>query len=144
MSQTKDALVTPQSQVPAFESLEFKNVRFRYPSGENMILNGLNFKLEKGRHYAFVGKNGAGKSTLTKLMTGLYTDYEGEILINGKELRSYSLGEVKAMFSIVYQDFAKYSVSLRDNIALGNVNEMKSGNAETTAEAAGIGDIVEE
>lgn len=144
MSQTKDALVTPQSQVPAFESLEFKNVRFRYPSGENMILNGLNFKLEKGRHYAFVGKNGAGKSTLTKLMTGLYTDYEGEILINGKELRSYPLGEVKAMFSIVYQDFAKYSVSLRDNIALGNVNEMKSGNVETTAEAAGIGDIVAE
>lgn len=144
MSQTKDALVAPRIQPPEFESLEFKNVRFHYPSGENMILKGLTFKLEKGKHYAFVGKNGAGKSTLTKLLTGLYTDYEGEIVINGKELRSYPLSEIKAMFSIVYQDFAKYSVSLRDNIALGNVVEMENGNVESIVESAGICDIVSE
>jgi len=144
MSQTKDALSFPQKLIPEFEKLEFKNVRFHYPSSENMILNGMNFKLEKGKHYAFVGKNGAGKSTLTKLLTGLYTDYEGEILINEKELRSYSLSEIKAMFSIVYQDFAKYSVSLRDNIALGNVVKMETENLESIIDTTRISDIVSE
>ena len=144
MSQTKDALVAPRSQTPEFESLEFRNVRFHYPSSENMILKGLNFKLEKGKHYAFVGKNGVGKSTITKLLTGLYTNYEGEIVINGKELRFYPFNEIKAMFSIVYQDFARYSVSLHDNIALGNVIEMENGNVKSIVEVAGIGDIVSE
>lgn len=142
MSQAKDALVAPKCQIPEFHSLEFRNVYFHYPSSENMILNGINLRLVKGKHYAFVGKNGAGKSTITKLLTGLYTNYEGEILINGKELKDYSLEEIKAMFSIVYQDFAKYSVSLRDNIALGNVAEINNRNVESIVEIAGIGDIV--
>lgn len=144
MSRRKDALVEPKSQIPEFKSLEFRNVYFHYPSSQRMILNGLNFKLEMGKHYAFVGKNGVGKSTFTKLLTGLYTDYEGEILLNGRELKIYSLSEIKAMFSIVYQDFAKYSVSLRDNIALGNVAEMKNGGVDLMVEVAGISDIVSE
>jgi len=78
--------------------------------------------LEAGKHYAFVGKNGAGKTTITKLLTGLYTEYEGEILINGKELREYPVSTVKALFSVVYQDFAKYYIPLKDNIKLGDVS----------------------
>ena len=87
-------------------------------------MKGLSFKLEAGRHYAFVGKNGAGKTTIAKLLTGLYTEYEGEILVNGKELCQYPVSAVKAMFSVVYQDFAKYYIEMKDNIALGDVNRM--------------------
>lgn len=142
LSQTKDALVEPEVRPLEFVNLQFENVRFRYPTGEHDVLNGLNFTLERGRHYAFVGKNGAGKSTITKLLTGLYTEYEGEILINGRELRNYSSSELKAMFSIVYQDFAKYSISLRDNIALGDIAKMGTADVKSIVKSAGLNDIV--
>ncbi len=112
-------------QIP-LESIEFKNVYFAYPGTDRYILNGLSMKLEKGKQYAFVGKNGAGKTTITKLLTGLYDNYEGDILINEKNIRSYKLEEIKAMFSIVYQDFARYDISLKDNIILGRVEEIEN------------------
>jgi ATP-binding cassette subfamily B protein len=120
LSKTTGAYDLPDKTTPEIKSLEFKDVRFKYPSGDRFILDGLSFKLESGLHYAFVGKNGAGKTTITKLLTGLYSEYEGEILINGKELREYPAGTVKAMFSVVYQDFAKYYIPLKDNITVGD------------------------
>lgn len=110
----------PDEQPMVFESLEFINVRFKYPKTEEYILDGISFKLERGRHYAFVGANGVGKSTIIKLLTRLYDEYDGEILINGKELRTYSASAIKALFSVVYQDFACYQISMADNIALGD------------------------
>jgi len=115
-----DNLCAPNSEPIELKSLEFRNVSFKYPTGDNFVLEGLSFTLETGKHYAFVGRNGAGKTTITKLLTGLYTEYEGEILINGKELREYTAGAIKAMFSVVYQDFAKYFIPLKDNITLGD------------------------
>lgn len=106
-----------------FERLSFKNVWFKYPNAEHYILEGVSFDLEANKHYAFVGKNGSGKTTLIKLLSGLYTDYDGEILINGKELRTYPLSTLKALFSIVYQDFARFQVSMATNIALGHTAE---------------------
>ena len=143
MDSTPNALVEPSKQPPKFECLEFRNVVFSYPSNCKEVLKGLSFKMERGKHYAIVGKNGAGKSTFTKLLTGLYSDYMGEILINGKELRTYSLDEIKAIFSVVYQDFAKYSVSLRDNIAIGNVTKKNEQDVEAIVKRTGIVDIVE-
>jgi ATP-binding cassette subfamily B protein len=121
LDEAENALCEPDAEPPAFQSLEFRNVRFKYPSGEAIILDGFSFKLEAGLHYAFVGRNGAGKTTITKLLTGLYSEYDGEILINGKELRTYPAGTVKAMFSVVYQDFAKYYISIKDNIRVGDI-----------------------
>ncbi len=144
LSQTQDVLTEPRNESLDFNSLEFRNVCFCYPSGKNQILNNLSFTLEKGKHYAIVGKNGAGKSTITKLLTGLYTEYEGEILVNGCELRNYTMSEIKAIFSIVYQDFAQYSISLRDNIALGNVSKMENADVESLLNIAGLGDIISE
>ena len=104
-----------------FKSLEFRNVTFKYPGTETYILKDMNMKIEAGRHYAFVGANGAGKSTIAKLLTGLYQDYEGRILMNGRDLREYTASQLKAFYSVVYQDFARYSISIRDNIAIGCV-----------------------
>ena len=141
LSEEKDALMEPDAEPIAIDLLEFRNVRFRYPSGDRYILDGLSFKLEAGRHYAFVGKNGAGKTTITKLLTGLYPEYEGEILINGTELREYSAGAVKAMFSVVYQDFAKYYIGMKDNIALGNIHT--KGKEREAAHLAGLDEAID-
>lgn len=140
MSQTKDALTEPDAQPMEFESLEFRNVCFQYPGSERLVLNGMSFKMEAGRHYAFVGKNGAGKTTITKLLTGLFPQYKGEILINGKELREYPASAVKALFSVVYQDFARYYIRLKDNIALGDLH--RKGNEMQAAHLAGLDETV--
>lgn len=103
----------------AFESIEFKNVKFSYPGTEKKILNGISMRLEKNKRYAFVGKNGAGKTTITKLLTGLYNNYEGQILINGKDIKEFTQEQLKAYFSVVYQDFAQYYISLKANVLLG-------------------------
>jgi len=123
LSQTKGATDLPSNDILDFKTLEFKNVSFKYPNGDKNIFTNLSFKIYKGKHYAFVGTNGAGKSTIIKLATGLYSDYGGEILINGKELRKYQLHEIKSLFSIIHQDFAHYQISLADNIALGYLSQ---------------------
>ena len=140
LSEAEDALTEPDADPIVIDSLEFHNVRFCYPGSREYILDGLSFKLETGRHYAFVGKNGAGKTTITKLLTGLYTDYEGEIFVNGKELRQYPVRTVKAMFSVVYQDFAKYYITMKDNIALGDVH--LTGKEAEAAHLAGLDEVI--
>ena len=142
LGEAAGALDMPDAEPPVFHSLEFKNVRFKYPSGENFVLDGLSFSLAGGRHYAFVGRNGAGKTTIAKLLTGLYSEYEGEILINGGELRTYSAGTLKAMFSVVYQDFAKYYIPMRDNIALGDAAGRVSNGVESAASLAGLDETI--
>lgn len=106
----------------SLDSIEFRDVRFKYPGTVRYVLDGCSFRLDRSKHYAFVGINGAGKTTITKLLTGLYPDFEGEILINGRSIKEYSQSRLKALFSVVYQDFAKYYITLRDNIFLGNIN----------------------
>ena len=122
LSETKGALDLPiNAKDFDFESIEFKNVYFKYPGTEKYILKDFSLLLLKDLHYAFVGINGAGKTTITKLLTGMYDNFEGEILINGKSIRKYNQAELKGIFSVVHQDFAKYYITLKDNIALGNV-----------------------
>lgn len=125
LEESEYALDKPLLSEEAIKHIEFKNVTFSYPGTETKILEELSFKLEEGSHYAVVGANGSGKTTLTKLLTGLYTEYEGQILINGRDIKSYTQAELKGLFGVVYQDFAKYEISLEDNIALGNVLETK-------------------
>lgn len=100
-------------------TLELRDVWFRYPGTERWILRGVSCLFEPGRHYAVVGPNGAGKTTLTRLITGLYAPEAGSILANGREIRTFNHDERVALFAVVYQDFARYSVSFQDNISLG-------------------------
>ncbi len=141
MDQKDDADAKPAGGMQ-FERLEFRGVSFRYPGTEKYILHNLTLKIENGKHYAFVGANGAGKTTIAKLLTGLYREYEGEILINEKELREYSAAELKYFFSVVYQDFAKYSVSIWDNIALGNINQVKEETIQTAISSLKLDEVI--
>ncbi len=145
MEEKADADVEP-IKIPGFqvETIEFRNVYFRYPGREEYVLKDCSFVLQGNKCYAIVGKNGAGKSTLTKLLTGLYEDYEGQILINGKNLREYQYGELKWMFSVVFQDFVRYALSFRDNIFVGNVNENNGQLLERVIEKLELESCVQE
>lgn len=99
--------------------IELCDVRFRYPGTERLILDGLSLTLEAGKHYALVGANGCGKTTVTRLLTGLYPVESGCIRINGHPITAYGNAELRALFGIVYQDFARYGISLHDNVFLG-------------------------
>jgi len=121
LEETIDALTTRCMKAFEFKKLEFRDVTFSYPETNKIILNKVNFVMEPERHYAFVGENGAGKTTVVKLLTGQYPDYEGEILLNGRELRSYRTSELKAVFSVAYQDFARYQMTVGENMRIGNL-----------------------
>lgn len=99
--------------------IEFRNVSFCYPGCEKPVLDRISFCLESGNSYALVGRNGAGKTTIIKLLTGLYNSYDGEILINGTDLRRIDRTARNSLFSVIYQDFARYELSVRDNLTLG-------------------------
>lgn len=111
-----------ESSCSLFESLVIRNLWFKYQGSDTYILKGVNLSLTKGRSYSLVGLNGAGKSTLVKIITGLYREYEGEILLNGRDLSTYSAEALRRIFSVVSQDFAKYYISFRDNIVFGDVH----------------------
>ena len=108
-------------EVLKFENIHIKNLYFKYKDSKDYIIKGINLYLEKGKSYSLVGLNGAGKTTLIKILVGLYRDFEGEILVNGKDIKLYTFDELRSMFSIVSQDYAKYYVSLKDNIAFDNL-----------------------
>ena len=92
---------SPMNRMPEIPSITFRDVWFKYPNTDRYILQGLSFSISAGSHYAFVGKNGAGKSTVIKLLMGLYRDYEGEIMIDGKELREYPVEELRKLYAVI-------------------------------------------
>jgi ATP-binding cassette, subfamily B, bacterial len=129
---------------PALESLELHGVRFRYPGSESEVLDGLSCAFLPGRHYAIVGANGAGKTTLTRLLTGLYPVQEGRILLNGEDIARVPSEELLSYFSIVYQDFARYGLTLRENIMFGRRLDGASNGAswDRLLERVGLADLV--
>lgn len=143
LTETDGALDPPVSAESVnFGTITFQNVSFRYPGTEKDILRNLNLTLEPGRHYAIVGVNGAGKTTLTKLLTGLYDNFEGEILIGGRSIRGFTQAQLKAMFGVVYQDFARYYIKVADNIALGNVLSYDEAKIREAAQFIGIDEAI--
>lgn len=128
-----------------FESLELRNLRFKYPDTDRYILNGISYKFERGKSYALVGSNGAGKSTLIKLLIGLYDNYDGEILLNGKNIRNYDKGVIQMLFSCVFQDFARYSLSIKENIKIGNLasyDNITDSQLQQTASYIGLDELI--
>lgn len=101
-----------------FRQIKFDNVYFRYPGADHYTLQGVSFTIERGKHYAIVGKNGAGKSTIIKLLTGLYRVDQGEITIDGVNIDLFPMQELARFFSVVFQDFGKYNISIMDHIQL--------------------------
>lgn len=97
--------------------IEFKNVSFKYPGTDVYALKNVSIKLKIGERLAIVGMNGSGKTTFIKLLCRLYDPEEGEILLNGIDIKKYDYEEYIGLFSIVFQDFKLFSFSLGQNIA---------------------------
>ena len=97
--------------------IEFRNVSFKYPGSDTYVLNHINTRLSIGKKQAFVGTNGAGKTTFVKLLCRLYDPTEGEILLNGIDIKKYDYEEYMGLFAFVFQDFKLFSFTLGQNIA---------------------------
>ncbi len=115
---------------------EFKHVYFKYPDSEDYVLKDINLKWRIGEKMALVGKNGCGKSTLVKLLCRLYDPTEGEITLNGIDIKKYRYKEYMALFSIVFQDSRLFSFSLAENVAADT--EYDSGRVEDCVRRAGL------
>jgi len=115
-------------EISEVEMVEFKNVSFHYPGSKELILDSCSFKIEKGRHYAVVGENGAGKSTIIKLLLGLYEPVEGQILINGVPIKSISSKELSKNISVLFQDFGRFPLTVKENILIGNLSKKSDDN----------------
>lgn len=97
--------------------VEFKDVSFKYPGAENYALQNVNLKIKNGEHLAVVGRNGSGKTTFIKLMCRLYDVTDGEILLNGANIKEYTKDSIIKLYSVVFQDFKIFSTTLSLNIA---------------------------
>jgi len=121
--------------------IEFKNVSFKYPGSEKYALRNLSMKLHIGQRLAVVGMNGSGKTTMIKLLCRLYDPTEGEIMLNGIDIRKYNYDEYMAIFSVVFQDFELLPFTLGQNVA-ASVQYDEARVKETLAQA-GFGDKLE-
>ncbi len=121
-----------------FESLEFKNVSFKYKDDADYILKDVSFKIEKGQTIAVVGHNGAGKTTLSKLLMRLYDVTDGEILYNGINIKEYDLLKYREKFACVFQDYRVFAMTVSENVLTEEVTEENKEIAVNALEMAGI------
>ncbi len=118
--------------------IEFRDVSFRYPNTENYVLRHVNQKIKIGTKTAVVGKNGAGKTTFIKLLCRLYEPTEGQILLNGVDIRYYDYKDYARLFSVVFQDFNLFSFSIAENVAGGK--DFDNGKVRNCLERSGFGE----
>ena len=124
------------------DEIRFEHVNFRYPTGTADVLHDVNMKIGKGERVAFVGENGAEKSTMIKLLLGLYEPTAGHICIDGVDIRELSDEERRKVFSVIFQDYQSYQLSLRENVALGDISKLHDdAKIKAALDDAGIGEL---
>lgn len=125
-------------QAGEFESLEFRNVTFRYPSAKKNTLENISFKINRGETVAVVGINGAGKSTAVKLMLRFYDVTDGEILYNGVNIKKYTLSSLRSSFATVFQDYKNFAISVYENVMCHECTDTDKQKAQTALKQAGV------
>ncbi len=114
---------------PIRRGIEFCDVLFHYPGSENLVLRGLDFRMEPGEKIALVGENGEGKTTFVKLLARLYDPTGGKILLDGVDLRDYRVEDLRKEIGVIFQDFFRYDFAVRDNIGTGRVELVNDDSA---------------
>ena len=121
----KPAVASKENGLPAPSPImlgfEFRNVSFVYPGTNRRVLSNFNFTLRPGERVALIGENGQGKTTIVKLITRLYDPSEGQILLDGIDLREYDLADLHSEMGVIFQDFMRYEMTARENIAVGRI-----------------------
>lgn len=134
----ESAVSSGSENCEGFESLEFKNVSFKYPSAEKFTLENVSFKINKGETLALVGVNGAGKSTLVKLLLRFYDVTEGEIILNGKNIKCYDLSSLRNIFGAVFQDYKNFALTVNENLMCHECDENEKQKAEIALKHSGV------
>ena len=111
---------------PIRKGIEFRNVSFAYPGASRLVLKDLNLHLAHGERTALIGENGEGKTTIVKLLMRLYDPTEGEIQLDGVDLREYDLEDYISQVAVIFQDFMCYDMTARENIAIGRITETEN------------------
>ncbi len=127
---------------PFTQGIEFRNVTFAYEGQAKPTLCNLSFKLDVGKTLAIVGRNGAGKTTLVKLLSRLYDVYEGQILVNGYDIREYDPVELRSEIGVIFQDYVHYQLTAHENIGIGRVDLIEDRSRIEVAAAKGGADQV--
>ena len=112
------ALMAPR---PIRGGFEFRDVAFGYPGSDRTVVRNLSFRLDAGEKIALIGENGAGKTTIVKLLARLYDPVAGSILLDGIDLRDYSVEDLRREIGVIFQDYMRYDMTARDNIAFGKI-----------------------
>lgn len=148
--QSVEAALAPQPANPAKlptpmqRGIAFRDVSFKYPGTDSWILRGVSFEIPARAKVAIVGENGAGKTTLVKLLTRLYDPVEGQILVDGRDLRDYDIEDVRRDVAVVFQDFFRYDLSAADNVGFGEVRAVEDRDRiQLAARKAGAHDAIE-
>jgi ATP-binding cassette subfamily B protein len=129
---------------PITQGITFNHVSFQYPHEERVAIRDFTFMIRPGEHVAFVGANGAGKTTLVKLLCRLYDPTGGRIMIDGTDLRDYSIADLRGAVSGIFQDFVKFQLSAKDNIALGvRASDVDLATVTQAAKQAGVHEAIE-
>ncbi|MFM1534825.1 ABC transporter ATP-binding protein, partial [Helcococcus ovis] len=113
--------LTTEKRADRKYEVEFRNVSFKYPGCDNFVLKNINLKFKLGKRLAIVGQNGSGKSTFIKLLIRLYDPNEGQVLLNGIDIRKYNYKDYLKIFSVVFQDFDLFAFPIAQNIS-GSIN----------------------
>ncbi len=138
----------PESPVPMrhpmAEGIEFRNVTYSYEGKDEPALKDVSFKIARGETVAIVGHNGAGKTTLVKLVARLYDPQEGQVLIDGRDVREYDPDELRGEFGVLFQDYVSYQFSARENIGIGRVERLDDTSAiAAAANKSGASTVIE-
>ncbi len=120
----------------------FENVGFQYPESDNWAVRNIDFKLKAGEKLALVGENGAGKTTLVKLLARLYNPTEGTIYLDGTDIREYDLEGYRYAIGVIFQDYVRYYLTARENIAIGDIDERENMEKIENASAQSLAEHV--
>ena len=138
----ESSVVSGDKEPEDFESLELKNVDFKYPSANKYSLKNVNIKINKGETVAVVGVNGAGKTTFVKLLLRFYDVTDGEILYNGINIKEYNIDSLRLKFATVFQDYKTFALSVNENVMCRNCNEEDKKAAEKALKQSGVYDKI--
>ncbi|MEX2299412.1 MAG: ABC transporter ATP-binding protein [Bryobacterales bacterium] len=129
---------------PIRQGFEFENVSFAYPGNSRLILDGLDFRLERGERMALIGENGQGKTTIVKLLTRLYDPTAGRVLLDGVDLREYDIEDLCQQIGVIFQDFMRYEMTASENIAVGRIEiEADSQSIELAARKSRAAEVID-
>jgi ATP-binding cassette, subfamily B, bacterial len=138
-------LVTPQNavarRVQEPPHIRIEDLWFKYPGASDFTLKGLTLEVEKGKSLAVVGSNGSGKSTLVKLLCRLYDPQSGSVYYDDVDIRTIRLSDLRGSAGVIFQDFVRYQLTVRENIALQEPSCLKS--VYSAAVAAGADDFID-